>query len=289
MRDPQRNLIFVHVPKCAGMAVEAAMGGLPLDQRAEQHWTSRQLRHVYADEWQRAQRFALVRHPVARCLSYVRFMRRYDPVWRHHLSPDADDATLLRTLLMSPNLLTRLSAYEMIDDDVEVMRVEELDRVWPVFAARHGLPTHLHGRNEAPTATRTDDVPPDVVAMIAALMPDDFVRFGYALPEIDPSTLDAEGAGRVAWARLRAIALAFPAEREVGAEIDGAVILAHQQALGEWVMALPDPIWRERWADIVTRRPPPWTCREDLLAWSEDVHEDVRELLGQRPWRAWRG
>jgi hypothetical protein len=267
------GLVFLHVPKCAGMAIELALGGLPGPQRAEQHFTGAQLRQYYPEAWSEYHRFAVVRHPVARATSFVRFIRRYDPVWRRHLSHVSDD-TLLWDLLMSTNLLTTHSAARMIPaDEVEILHLETLDHDWPAFADRFGLPDRLPRHNAAPTPAPA--VSPDLALAIAALFEADFLRFGYPLP--DPAGLDEPGHGRVQWARLRAAALACDPT------VDGAL-----SAFEARVDALDlPPAWRARLDAARADRPLAPTDTRDVVAWTEAVHDDVNAALGKPRWGGW--
>lgn len=271
------GLIFVHVPKCAGMAVEVALGGLPPAQHAEQHFTSAQLRAYHPDAWEAYHRFAVVRHPVARSWSFVRFIRRYDPVWRRHLG-HVDDATLLWDLLMSTNLLTTHTCARMVDDDVEVLQQEQLATAWPAFADRHRLPDALPRRNAGPDAPRPDD--PALALAIAALFEEDFTRFGYALPDVDPRDLDLPDQGRVAWARLRA-----RAQRTRLAEPDA--LPALRAWLEAWAEALPVAPWRDRWAAATAAHPLDASDPRALVVWTETVHDHVRAALGAPLWHPW--
>lgn len=280
MISHHHKLVFVHVPKCAGMAVEHALGGLPFPQREEQHFSGHQYRRYHRDVWDSYHRFAVVRDPLARAWSYVRFYRRWDAVWRRHLGGVSSD-DLLRDLLMSSSLLTSRTAAGMLTGEEEVLRQEELATAWPAFAARHGLPAELPERNAAPQATHAAEMRPATQLMVAALFQADFTRFGYPLPDLDLASLPLEEQGPVCWARLRAWALRFstatlPAQREEA--------LA---ALEAWVVALPEEAWQRRWRAMVERRPPVFGGTE-LVSWTEEVHDEVRVALGKPSWAPWR-
>ncbi|MFT6147008.1 MAG: hypothetical protein ACJAZO_001594 [Myxococcota bacterium] len=55
------ELVFSHVPKCAGMSVELAVGGLAHAQRIEQHWGWQTVQRFYPDEYAAYTRFAVHR------------------------------------------------------------------------------------------------------------------------------------------------------------------------------------------------------------------------------------
>jgi hypothetical protein len=269
------GLVFIHVPKCAGMAVEAVLGGLPVAQRPEQHFTGAQLKRYHPDAWGEYGRFAIVRHPAHRATSFVRFIRRYDPVWRRHLGHLSDDA-LLWDLLMSTNLLTTHSAAAMIPpDEVEVLRQEELDDAWPAFADRFGLPDRLPRRNAAPTPAPR--LSPDLALAVAAVFAADHARFGYPLPEVTLADLDEPAQGRVQWARLRAAAWSCDA-------LDPTSVAEFEAFID--ALDLPPP-WRARLD--AARSALPLRPREarDVVGWSEAVHDHVNAGLGKPLWRAW--
>lgn len=274
-----QRLIFVHVPKCAGMAVEAALGGLPARQNPEQHWTGKQLSRAYPDEWASFHRFAVVRHPLARALSYVRFIRRFDPIWRRHLDHVPEDV-LLRDTLFSHNTLTTLSAHAMLTGEEEVLHLEDLDATWPAFAERHGLPRALPRKNHAPEAPHAP-LPPVCAHLVAAMFPEDHGRFGYALPTDPIASLSPRDQGAVAWARLQAWGRRRP-ERATAQAVEEA-----RAWLAEWRASLPDPEWIDRYDALVRARPPALDTARETQAWVERLHEDVNVALGKPPWKPW--
>lgn len=286
MIDHARGLVFVHIPKCGGLSVERALGGLPPDQHAMQHWGAELLARHCPQAWRDYRRFAIVRHPVARAWSFVRFLRRHDPVWRHRLRDEVADAELLGDLLQGHNLLTRATPHRMLPASgpaagwpVEIVPLETLDRWWPGFARDHELPA-LPRINAAPDPA--PPVPDWVRLAVEAAFPECFDRFGYLRSGLDADALDPQARGRVAWTALHAWA-----QRQDDDATPGQV-MQRQRWLGNWVLGLPDALWRERWAEAVVARPPPMAEGRALLAWSEDIHEDLRLRLGQRPWQPWR-
>ncbi|TVQ88246.1 MAG: hypothetical protein EA397_17325 [Deltaproteobacteria bacterium] len=271
------HLIFIHVPKCAGMSVEEALGGLPRGQRNEQHATASELSERYPEEWEAYHRFAIVRHPVARCRSFTAFYRRFDPLWRRHLG-EIEDELLLRDLLFSSNMLTRFSAHRMLSGDEEILKFEELNQAWPVFAAEHGLPRVLPQRNRSPSSP--PPMSPVVPHLVAAIFPEDFDRFGYPRPE-RAEELSLADRGTLCWAELHAWAVRLPARWSVDAA------RAAEAWLADWRARLPDPGWIARYDDLVTARPPDLTGDQAVKVWVEELHEDVNRALGKRLWQPW--
>ncbi len=280
MIDDQRRLVFVHVPKCAGIAVEAALGGLPPGQRHLQHWAASMYVRYYPDVWRTYTRFTIVREPITRALSYVRFIRRFDPIQRRHLAL-LDESELIRATLMSQNLLTALPMARMIDDDVQILRFERLTDDWAAFAAQHDLPRELTPRNRAPLWTDAAELDPAIRAMIGAIFHADFERFGYEQPSVLEERLSDVQVGWLRWAELRAATLRFPSSASAE-DAD-----AFRNWLGQWALGLP-PAWLDTWGELVTTRPPALQGQESLTAWSEAIHDDVNQRLGKPLWNGWR-
>jgi hypothetical protein len=271
------HLIFIHVPKCAGMSVEAALGGLPIRQRREQHATGAELRERYPDEWAAYHRFAIVRHPVERCRSFVSFYRSYDPIWRRHLGA-VDDERLLRDLLFSPNMLTRYTPARMLTGDEEILKFEALPEAWPEFAAQHGLPRELphHNRSSGPRGPMSPVIP----HLVAAMFPEDFDRCGYARPD-GASALSLADRGAVCWAELHAWTRRLPARWSTEAAA------AAERWLEQWRARLPDPSWIARYDQLVAVRPPDLGGDRELALWAEHLHDDVNRALGKPVWSPW--
>lgn len=262
------------------MAVEAAMGGLPVAQRTEQHFSAAQLRALHPELWNAYTPFTVVRHPVMRALSYVRFFRRFDAVWRRHLA-DVPDAVLLRDLLMSTNGLTQHTPSSMLLGGERVLRLEELSETWPDFAAEFGLPAELPQRNRAPSRTRATDLDDVTALMVAALFAPDHTRFGYQPCPTPLASLSLVDQGPVWWARLRAWSL-----RHKDASTAAERALAHDR-LAAWVAALPTDDWRATWERVTEGNPPVFDGHEGLVTWASHRHDDVNRRLDKPAWEAW--
>lgn len=272
------KLIFVHVPKCAGMAVEAALGGLPVNQRPEQHFSGHDYARYHPDLWSTYERFAVVRHPLARCLSFVRFFRRFDPVWRRQLG-HVDDRVLLEDLLMSHNLLTAKSCAAMLTGEEHVLHLESLAQTWAPFAETRGLPEELPAVNASRRPATAGELPPRVAWMVAALFHEDFTRFGYALPATPLEDLPLADQGAVHWARLRAWA------RDAGRHRTQGASRSTLEGFDAWVAGLPDTAWQTFVQEAVEAVPMP--AAGDLVLWTEQLHERANVALGKPLWMPW--
>jgi len=260
------------------MSVEAALGGLPARQIPEQHLTGAQIRRYFPEEWSAYHKFTVVRHPLARCWSYVRFYRRYDPMWRRHM-PAVDDATLLRDLLFGRTHLGRGAAHHMLTGEEEVLHLENLRETWPDFARRHGLPTALPHRNRSPEQTPAP--PPLMRWLVAVTFPEDYDRFGYERPDPATADLPLSDRGTLCWAELHAWAQRLPDPWTPAAA------RAAEAWLRDWRARLPDPAWIERLDALLGARPPELTGAAELRLWAEHLHDDVNRALGKPLWEPW--
>ena len=74
---PERKLIFLHIPKCAGQSVQKALG-------VKHHHRHHKCNDL-PDDWQSFLRFTFVRHPVSRFLSACNYNRRVALQTKHQL------------------------------------------------------------------------------------------------------------------------------------------------------------------------------------------------------------
>ena len=270
------QLIFVHIPKCAGMSVEAALGGLPGAQAHEQHLSGAQYRSYYPDKWAHFHAFTVVRHPLHRAWSYVRFIRRFDPVWRQHLR-HVPTSRLLRDTLFSTNVLVQRPAHVMLTGEEELLRFESLAEDWARFAEPRGLPRTLPHRNR----TEGPKEAPDALApyLVAAFFPEDHTRFGYAFPEGEPTELSDLGTLR--WAELHAWTRRLPG-RFTQDDHEAAVAW-----LRDWRARLPLDAWRSALDRWTAARPPPFAAGRQMQKWAEALHDDANQALGKPLWEPW--
>lgn len=279
MIDHLRELVFLHVPKCAGVSVELALGGIQPEVAHEQHWSSATIRRYYPEEWRDFHHFAVVRHPAARARSFLRFLRGYDPIWRRHLRPEASDTALLLDLVCSEGLFTAATPSRMLDGREEILRFEHLTDDWSAFADRHGLPRELGHRNRTSPTTGTDD--PWLDHIVHAAFPDDYAPYGYTPPATPEGDLPLPARGTLAWVRLHAWARRLPDE------LDDAQRSEALAALGRWEEALPSDEWRERWASAIERQAPDLEHGRRARRWVSTVRDVVNRDLGKPTWDAW--
>ncbi len=276
------ELIFFHVPKCAGMSVELALGGLKREHRIEQHWGYKTVKRFYPDEYATYTSFAVVRHPLERALSMTRFLRRFDPVYRLHLGHVSDTALVL-DMVMGFNVLTQSTADKMLPDGVTTLRFEHLDDDWRGFAADYALPSVLPRINQAPSVrTPLDTSERRLLShVVATAFPRDYTRFGYSLPT-DGDALSLADRGVVAWTALHVWARSLPAQMDVAAQVEA------RQFLEGWIGNLPDAGWQDRVHAVMRQTPVEMTGERHVRLWASALHDQVNEALGKPLWCAWR-
>lgn len=187
--------IFIHIPRCAGSSVEYWLHGRDwwLTDPASKHLTARQAQRLYAPYWDDYFTFSIVRAPVARCLSSLKYASHFgltetrgeidfsgylarfgDPVtveydYRFHPAvavrhPEQRSGAVYGNILDAP--LDFVARFENLVDDMErVRRQLGLRRAFDIHAERAAAPPPVPG-----AATRT---------MIERLYARDHADFGY--------------------------------------------------------------------------------------------------------------
>jgi len=75
----QSKCIFIHVPRCAGTSIETWITGTDWwtrDPRTK-HLTAQQARTIYAEYWDEYFKFAVLRDPVARMISALKYASHF--------------------------------------------------------------------------------------------------------------------------------------------------------------------------------------------------------------------
>ena len=199
-----RRACFVHVPRCAGTSVEAAVFGLPF---FSQHLSAAQLsRLLGADAYASCVRFAFVRDPLERYLSAFAYLqRRGSPEAGRPVSPHDTLAAAELAATDPLALLRRLAALPSWDDaplhfrpqrafvgDAKALDfVGRFERLEGDFASLLAL---LKARGVAPAATAlphhrlaagseevaaTWRASAELRALVREVYADDYAAFGY--------------------------------------------------------------------------------------------------------------
>ncbi|MBC2834809.1 sulfotransferase family 2 domain-containing protein [Paragemmobacter straminiformis] len=201
---PELDLIFIHIPKTAGGAIEdlllpykaagrktlgrrlAAKLALPQDARAAYipgHATAAWHRRVMgAAVFDAARRFAVVRNPYDRLISSYEFIRQNPLHHRHKRTAGQGFTEFLNARQMSqmPFLLDR-DGRMLVD---HIVRFEALAGELAALFDRLGIPLALpaHGnRNSSAKKDRSHYLTPEALGLINRACAEDFRRLGYAM------------------------------------------------------------------------------------------------------------
>ena len=185
------RVIFIHIPKCGGTSIEAALG-IPF----KFHDTAQlRRRRVGASAWKRAFSFALIRHPYSRIVSLYNYHRR-----RH--TKFADQLRLNEWIVevfekKTPAIIGDLdpkSCYSYISDNSKNIivdkwiKIEEIDKRWSDLEAdllgikgiRLKRPIELPKKNVSPSGSASvRDLTERSKQIIYNALSEDFNHFNY--------------------------------------------------------------------------------------------------------------
>jgi hypothetical protein len=196
-----RTVLFIHIPKTAGMAVNAHLGVLwpaafdtpiPLDGQvfAPRHQPARVLQRIYFPEMI-DYAFMVVRHPVARLISEYRYQRRHPGMHLSRLRAFGFDIWLRHALWRAErNPDWRGGHFRPQVDfacfDCEVFRLENgLEQVMQGLGRATGVEIPFATAPKNVSAPRPVSLSQASLDLIARRYAADFERFGYAV-EVPP-------------------------------------------------------------------------------------------------------
>ncbi len=187
----QRPYCFIHINKCGGTSVEAALG-LPLI-----HDTAQQRRaRIGAERWARIKSFSVVRHPVSKVTSHYRYRvetnktgMAHDPIglneWIKRSYGDRDPAYYNQPLMFAPcrDWLVDEDGALMVD---LVIKLEQITTDWARVEELLGLKADLPRAN---TTRKSKDrsgeaLDPESLAIIEDRFRVDFEMFDYDIANV---------------------------------------------------------------------------------------------------------
>jgi hypothetical protein len=106
MMDRRRNIAFVHIQKTGGSSIARALG--LKDDPPEKHFSARELREFYgAPTWNACFRFAFVRNPWDRLVSWWSMIDGHRPRWRAGARLNAFQRFVLSKAVTFEDFLTK--------------------------------------------------------------------------------------------------------------------------------------------------------------------------------------
>ena len=177
--------VFIHINKCGGMSVEAALG-IPV--RLHDSARVRRLK-LGARRWDEAFTFALVRHPYSRLISLYKFRvltnqtgMRDRPIeinaWLREVYGRKNPAYHDKPLMFAPcfEWITDRKGGIIVD---HVAKLEEIETEWPVIQARLGTTAALPVRNASGPGPGWEVLEADTRRLIQDRFAKDFEVLGY--------------------------------------------------------------------------------------------------------------
>ena len=185
-RIAARPFGFVHINKCGGRSVEAALG-LP-----KFHADARRMIRIFGrDRWDGMFTFAVVRNPYTRLASLYHYRRRKGMMGGPEIGfADWLEAVFARAdpqYAHSPAMLRPCRDW-LVDGRgepavAEVVRLEELPARWPCLCARLGVDAKLPHRNAGDGSRDCAQLyPPPLRRLVEDVFSADFEAFGYGFP-----------------------------------------------------------------------------------------------------------
>ena len=186
----QPPLLFVHIPKTAGVSISKALveGSTrhPLCVKSKHETAAAFIARNGAEAFHSRHTFSVVRHPLNRFLSQYAFMKKHQDKWPQFESLTSPDDFVDAIERHDTNIIIRIEqilpqhAYITIDGAVcvnDVLRHEAIESEFRNFCAKIGL-----AQRDLPRANRTNaKLSPSgrVKDFVASYYAEDFQLFGY--------------------------------------------------------------------------------------------------------------
>jgi hypothetical protein len=197
MISHELKCIFIHIPRCAGSSVEKWLTSKDWwsIEPATKHLTVRQAKSLYEDYWDDYFKFTIVRHPVDRCRSCLKFEKHFGlslqpdgkidfsgyhalfgediTVEYDHRFYSSDDvrhndhkkSQVYGNIIDAP--LDFIGRYERLKSDMKIIQKE--------LGVRQDFDVHIEKSN-----LTLDGLYPETIRKIEALYEQDFELFGYS-------------------------------------------------------------------------------------------------------------
>ena len=177
--------VFIHINKCGGTSVEAALGIPKL------HDTARLRRlKIGRRRWEKAFTFALVRHPYSRLISFYKYRARYNQTglrderpldlnaWIRATLADRDPAYYDQPRMFAPcfDWVSDRNGRVIVD---YIAKLETIEEQWPVIQERIGEPGALPVRNVSGNRSDREILDGEARRIIQESFRKDFEAFGY--------------------------------------------------------------------------------------------------------------
>lgn len=177
--------VFIHINKCGGTSVEAALGIPKLHDSAR----LRRLK-IGRHRWDAAFTFALVRHPYSRLISFYKYRVRYNQTGLRDDQPLEFNAWIRATLAdRNPAYYDQPRMFAPCFDWVSdrsgriivdyIAKLETIEEQWPVIQERIGQAVPLPVRNASRSGPGREILDAEARRIVQEWFRKDFEEFGY--------------------------------------------------------------------------------------------------------------
>lgn len=196
--DGKNNLIFIHVPKCAGTSVRKVFDFEPNKKINEgfavnsHHARPVEIKNIHINEWNKCKKFITVRHPLDRFVSAFFHFKRFQVLKENNFSnfvkifytnpKEAFDMKVLEERRNFSNTLNFIDPIsEWYDDEIDfVIRFETLDSDINKMCESLGIEKRkLPKTNSTKHAKYTEYYDKESEYLVRKNFKQDFERFGY--------------------------------------------------------------------------------------------------------------
>jgi len=198
MINHELRCIFIHIPRTAGTSIERWLCGNNWwnIEPATKHLTARQAKALYAEYWDDYFKFSIVRHPMRRVESMMRYGRFYGLAQQPDGAIDFagyknkfgaqvvvefDYRFYKRADVAHDGHLPGQIYGNILDAELDfIARFENLEADLAQISRQIGIKTKMKSHAEPSLGPKPDSSHPVTKAAILALYDRDFTRFGYS-------------------------------------------------------------------------------------------------------------
>lgn len=193
----EHNLLFIHIPKTGGVAIERALGIKAANEPKKliskqgeliegvttvpQHFTPDILRERLGEDiYESSIKFAVVRNPYTRVLS--------EYFYRNKSGNMGKFSTWFKNYYKKLDHAHKIPQSKFVDsEDITILKQESLQEDFSRFVEENNLPIKPElGRENKSKHNKIDlveEIPLPIIERINKLFEEDFIRFGYKMIE----------------------------------------------------------------------------------------------------------
>lgn len=166
----KNKIIFIHIPKCAGVSISTAFG-YNTNLASGRHYTSKEYKEKYPYEYKTYYKFAFVRNPYSRILSFYNYIlslgRTNKPFneWVYNMDGEPE-------YLFSP-------MKHWVDEGTEIYRFEQIGDEFGRLNKTLNININFPYHNSTNSVYKNESYNEDSINFIKNKYKDDFILFNY--------------------------------------------------------------------------------------------------------------